>query len=206
MLRRGTGYIDRAVYLSSYSNPHLQFWAKADSFESGESAECLIYDDIAWDVVQTWVDGDDDNIYRFYDINLSGYNMSSQFYIAFDAEMGQNNDYFYVDDLQIREPATYYTSGTLASQVLDTGASGATWNMLFWDETLQSNTDITFEVRASDTSFGAGDASPSWNAVGGTSPVMSGLPAGRYKQWRATLTTSDTDNTPTLHEVRVYYY
>ena len=100
----------------------------------------------------------------------------------------------------------YVSSGTLASQVLDTSAAGTTWNMLFWDETLMSNTDITLEVRASDTIFGAGDGTPSWNGVGGTSPVITGLPAGRYKQWRVTLTTSDTANTPTLHEVRLYYY
>jgi hypothetical protein len=204
-LSRSTGYVDRAVDLSGHFNVHLQFWAKADSFESGDYAECNIYDGIAWDNVKTWVEGDADNIYRFYDIDLSGYNMYNQFYIAFDAQMG-NGDYLYIDDLQFREPGVYYTSGTIASQVLDTGISGAVWNMLFWDETLQSNTDITFVVRASDTPFGAGDAMPFWGVVGGTSPVMVGLPSGRYKQWRATLTTSDTANTPTLHEVRVYYY
>jgi hypothetical protein len=104
------------------------------------------------------------------------------------------------------EIGIYVSLGTLASQVLDTGASATTWNMLFWDETLMSNTDITFEVRASDTLFGASDATPSWTSVGGTSPVISGLPLGRYLQWRVTLTTSDTSNTPTLHEVRVYHY
>ena len=104
------------------------------------------------------------------------------------------------------ETSEYYTSGTLASQVLDTGVAGTTWNMLFWDETLMSNTDITFEVRASDTLFNAGDATPSWTNIDGTSPVITGLPAGRYKQWRAVLTTSDTSNTPTMHEVRLYYY
>jgi hypothetical protein len=104
------------------------------------------------------------------------------------------------------EAGYYMSAGTIASQVLDTGISGAVWNMLFWDETLPSNTDITFVVRASDTPFGAGDAMPFWGVVGGSSPVMVGLPSGRYKQWRATLTTSDTNNTPILHEVRVYYY
>ena len=101
---------------------------------------------------------------------------------------------------------TYISSGTIASQVLDTGVTGARWDALFWDETLQSNTDITFEARASDTSFAKGDASPSWTSVGGTSPVTLGLPSGRYMQWRATLTTSDTSKTPILHEVRVYHY
>jgi hypothetical protein len=113
-------------------------------------------------------------------------------------------------------PSTFYSlagkegpnvsSGTIASNVLDTTMAGAVWDGLFWDETLASNTDITFEVRASDTSFNADDEALLWNDVGGTSPVVSGLPVGRYIQWRATLTTTDTANTPNLHEVRVYYY
>jgi hypothetical protein len=102
--------------------------------------------------------------------------------------------------------SSYSSPGTIASQVLDTEASGAVWNCLFWDETLQSSTDITFEVRTSDTSFAKDADTPTWNDVGGSSPVNSGLPSGRYMQWRATLMASDTSKTPTLHEVRVYYY
>ena len=101
---------------------------------------------------------------------------------------------------------TFADAGTIASQVLDTGIAGAKWDALFWDETLPANTDITFEVRASDTAFTKDAATPSWTFVGGTSPVTSGLPSGRYLQWRATLTTSDTSKTPTLHEVTVDYY
>jgi hypothetical protein len=102
------------------------------------------------------------------------------------------------------EPAA--TLGTIASQVLDTGISGAIWSTLLWDETVPANTDITFDVRASNTSFLKDAGTPSWNSVGGTSPVTSGLPSGRYMQWQATLTTSDNSSTPTLSEVRVYYY
>ena len=101
---------------------------------------------------------------------------------------------------------SYATSGTIASQILNTGVSGDRWDALFWDKVLQTNTNVTFEVRASDTLFAAGDATPAWTSVGGTSPVISGFPSGRYKQWRATLTTSDTSKTPTLNEVRVDYY
>ena len=114
------------------------------------------------------------------------------------------------DNVRVRKcpQRDYPSSGTIASQVLDTGVAGASWDALFWDETLQSNTVITFEVRASDASF-AKDTPPEtlpWTSVGGASPVTSGLPSGRYMQWRATLTTSDTSKTPTLHEVRVYHY
>jgi len=109
--------------------------------------------------------------------------------------------------LQGEEEMVFYaSSGTLASQVLDTGTDGARWDGLFWSETLPAGTDVTFELRASDTAFAAGDASPSWSAVGGTSPVTDGLPSGRYMQWRVTLTTSDQAETPILSEAKVYYY
>jgi len=131
---------------------------------------------------------------------------------------GGNTRWVDADDIIVRkyaspEPTTsvgseqgmYVSSGAIASQVLDTGVDGARWDGLFWDEILESGTDITFEVRASDTLSG-GFPDTSWVPVGGTSPVTSGLPSGRYLQWRATLTTSDTSNTPTLQEVRVYHY
>jgi hypothetical protein len=104
------------------------------------------------------------------------------------------------------EEGMYVASNTIASQVLDAGIAGARWDALFWDETLQSNTNVTFEVRADDTLFVKDDVTPLWIAVGGISPVTSGLPSGRYKQWRAILTTSDASKTPLLHEVRVYHY
>ncbi len=98
----------------------------------------------------------------------------------------------------------YNYQGRLASPVQDSHVSGANWNALSWNKTLQNGTNITFEVRASDTLFTKEAATPSWVPAGDTSPVISGLPSGRYKQWRATLTTTDTSKTPTLHEVRVY--
>ena len=111
-------------------------------------------------------------------------------------------------------PSTFYTigarespstSGTIASQVLDTGITGALWDSPFWSSTTVAGTGITFKVRASDTSFAKNAPSSSWTSVGGTTPVTSGLPAGRYKQWRATLTTTDATITPVLHEVRTWY-
>jgi len=134
---------------------------------------------------------------------------SDSSYNSFDRFVVHGGWEFYTDDIRVRKYAPqsgYVSSGTIASQVLDTGVAGAGWDALFWDETLPSNTDITFEVRASDTAFTKNAATPSWTFVGGTSPVTSGLPSGRYLQWRATLTTSDTSKTPTLHEVTIDYY
>jgi hypothetical protein len=96
-------------------------------------------------------------------------------------------------------------SGTIASAVFDTGKSGTVWNDLKWIETIPSGTDINFAVRASNTPFTKGSATPAWTPVGGTSPISIGSISGRYLQWRATLTTTDTSKTPTLREVTVTY-
>lgn len=100
----------------------------------------------------------------------------------------------------------YVSSGTIASQVLTT-ITGSRWDALFWDESLATGTDITFAVRASDAVFLKDAVTPSWTSVGGTSPVLTGLTSGQYKQWRATLTSNGSQtNTPTLQEIRVFYY
>jgi hypothetical protein len=100
----------------------------------------------------------------------------------------------------------YYSSGTIASRVYDTGADGTNWLELSWSEAIEANTDITFEVRASDTLFAKDAAEPAWTDLGAAnSPITSGLPSGRYMQWRATLTTSDSAKTPILQEVTVSY-
>jgi hypothetical protein len=174
-------------------------------------------------VAYYYVDG---NLVDTLDNGLRPDHAFSDCSVVFNVQVGSNAmpdvDYIYIDWVAIRkfvypEPANggwggeegqYLSLGTIASQVWDTGVAGDRWDGLFWDEILEPGTDITFEVRASDSPF-AKDTPPGtlpWFPVGGTSPVTSGLPSGQYMQWQATLTTSDTSKTPTLQEVRVYHY
>ena len=95
----------------------------------------------------------------------------------------------------------YYASGTIASNVWDTGAADQTWTYLNWQETIPSGAGITFAARASNTAFTKNDNSIPWIPVGSTSPVTTGLPPGRYMQWQATLTTSNNFYTPVLNSV-----
>jgi hypothetical protein len=103
---------------------------------------------------------------------------------------------------------SYELTGWQESDVFDSGAAGTQWDTMEWDEYLPAGTDITFQIRASDTLFYVGDyesPQPAWVTVGGTSPsTLTGI-AGQYVQWRATLTSTNTFVTPELEEVRVYY-
>lgn len=98
---------------------------------------------------------------------------------------------------------TYSSSGTLESQSFD-GAAMTRWQSLEWDETLPSgNTDITLAVATSNDN----STWSAWQLSSGTSPIdLTTLPETRYIKWKATLTTTDTNETPVLHEVRVKYY
>ena len=137
-LRGDTGYVRRAVDLSSMPDAALQFWAKADSFESGEEARCLISENgTTWTIVHTWIDGEDDNIYRFYEIDLSSYTLSSTFYIAFQALMSNSTDRFYVDDLKVRG-APVYGIRSIADSIIIRAVveiAAGTVSILWWQVT-----------------------------------------------------------------------
>jgi hypothetical protein len=99
-LRSNTGVAARTVNTAGVVNPRLQFYWKADSFESGEYATTEVYDG-TWHTVLTVSDGQDDTTYHAADIDLSGYTMSSTFQVRFKSYMSGTGDYFYVDDLAI---------------------------------------------------------------------------------------------------------
>ena len=99
-LRSGNGYVKRAVDLSGQSGLRLRFWAKIESFEPGDQAELLVSPDgAAWSTAKSWTSVDSDNTYRFVDVDLSPYAVSTQFWIAFDAKMSANDDHLFIDDL-----------------------------------------------------------------------------------------------------------
>jgi hypothetical protein len=202
---------------------HLRFTGKASWSTFGSSFNYVSAN--TWHSVKEIVSG---STYTGYVDGGSGYSgndstkLTEDYLVSHVHGVSLNtSSYVLVDNIRVRkyaplepttslgpEEALYTSPGTIASQVLDTGVAGAIWDGLFWDETLESNTVITFEVRASDAPFTADtpQAALPWISVAGTSPVTSGLPSGRYMQWRANLTASDMSQTPTLHEVRVYYH
>ena len=98
------GYAARPVDLSGEGQVTLQFWAKARNWEASDSLTLSVSDDgVSFVVIHTWVNGDDDNIYKFYQFDLGSYapTFTSNYWIEFDALMDAGNDDFYVDDLKL---------------------------------------------------------------------------------------------------------
>lgn len=101
-LRRSTGYMERRVDLTGASSVRLTFWAKVSSFESGDRAEVWVSPNgVNYTLVRTLTSADGNNVYRFFDIDLSGFAMTNNFRIAFDADMNATSDYLYVDDIDV---------------------------------------------------------------------------------------------------------
>ena len=95
----------------------------------------------------------------------------------------------------------YATSGTFLSRTFDAGAR-AGWRDLSWTADLPAGTSVAMSVRAGDTSSPDG----TWSAF---QPVASpGDPIGansRYLQYRAVLSTTDVDQTPSLQDVTLRF-
>ena len=101
-LRARNGYADRSLDLSSVSDAKISLYAKVNSFEGSDSAVFLVSSDGAnWHTLKTFTELDSDNTYHYYEFDLTPYGLTSNFWIAFDAEMSSTNDYLYVDDIKI---------------------------------------------------------------------------------------------------------
>lgn len=127
-LRGDNGVVSRTVDLSGQISAHLSFWAKMSFTGPSDTITCRIsHDGTNWTTVYTWTQTSGDGFYRYYDIVLNPYGLTSDFYISFLADMTSTDDTFYVDDLQVVWPAT--VMGTLASDSFESNdwAGGTGW-------------------------------------------------------------------------------
>jgi hypothetical protein len=105
-LRGNSGYLSRRVDLSGRTNVKLRVWLKARSFEYADQAWVRVSPDgVNYTTVLTLGDGDDDDRYHQYEIDLGSFAMTSGFEIVFDAQMSGWwwgwSDYLFVDDVEL---------------------------------------------------------------------------------------------------------
>src|SRR3989344_3485206 len=101
-LRARNGYVDRSADLSSFSDAKISFYSKVNSFEGSDLGVFSVSSDgINWNNLKTFTFSDSDNSYHYYEFDLATYGLTSNFWIAFDAEMSGTNDYLFIDDIKI---------------------------------------------------------------------------------------------------------
>jgi hypothetical protein len=129
------GYAARAADISTASVARLRFWAKADALEAGDFAYCLVSSDGSdWTTVYTWTNTDADDVYRYYDIDLSKYELTSEFWIGFNTGMNDADDYFYVDDVSLDAIGAYCITVNADDRILKVAVDllGGVKKVLCW--------------------------------------------------------------------------
>jgi len=111
-LIKGQGFVKRPVnnlYETDPDQTYVGFWAKARSFEPGEEAYFYFWDG-SYHLLQTWTTDNADNIYHYYQFNLSEYKLGNNM-VGIEAHMGGGDDYLYIDDIVIHScEKNYYYS------------------------------------------------------------------------------------------------
>jgi chitinase len=92
--------LSRTIDLTGQSSVSIRYWFKGYGMDFGDSAVVEFYDG-SWNVIQTMIDGEDDDIWHYADIDLSSYNMNSGNKVQVRAIMNSNKDDYYIDDLEI---------------------------------------------------------------------------------------------------------
>jgi hypothetical protein len=106
----------------------------------------------------------------------------------------------YIDNISLIGGSPYYSNGIYTSRVID-GGYPVQWESILWEEDKPAGTNIWLRTRTGNTS--TPDASWSgWSSpytIAGGSAITS--PEGQYIQYRAYLSTTNTDFTPSISEV-----
>jgi hypothetical protein len=97
-LRRGTGLLRRTANLpAGLETLKLGFWSKGYSFEGSEHANVLVNGTIVF----TLTSAQADNTYRYSEIDLSSFLSAGQIEVTLDANMGNIEDEWHVDDIRL---------------------------------------------------------------------------------------------------------
>jgi len=168
MLKAGSAV--RTVDLSarSGSRPVLTFNWKANSLDSSnETAKVEVYDG-KWYTVLLVVNGQDTNVYQSASIDLSGYNMISNFQVRASIQGSATDDYFYLDNIQIKSSQSTNVAPVTNSQNLTTA-----------EDTAKAIT-LTASDANGDALTYAIATPPARGTLTGTAPNLTYTPAANY--------------------------
>ena len=108
--------------------------------------------------------------------------------------------------------ANFYPSGDFISPLIDAGTN-VVFDVLNFSASTTASTTVKFQLRSSDSTttislkdfVGPDGSTSTYYTISGTQ-IWSGHSGDRYIQYKAYLETTDTSQTPYLHEVSISYY
>lgn len=106
------------------------------------------------------------------------------------------------DGAAVRLGRSFASEGTLISQVHD-ATTISKWGNVFWETELPPNTRVSLATRSGNSQTPDDTWSP-WSPEH-TEEFVTDSPDARYIQWRATLSTTDKNQTPVLRKTTVAY-
>jgi len=117
-------------------------------------------------------------------------------------------DVAYGGALAFKEGGVYYSSGNLVSSTYDTGDASVFGN-LSWTATTPTGTSIKFQVATNNDSatwvFKGPDSTAGTYYTSSGGPIWYGHYTDRYIKYKAFFDTTDTSQTPVLHDVSINY-
>lgn len=122
---------------------------------------------------------------------------------------------YYFDDIVVRNLGDYFSPGTMESIVLDTGTT-SNFGEISWSADVPEYTTLQLQIRTAATAILIDDAPwcgpdscepvDDYYQTDSTGEVINPVHDGdRFIQYRAILTTTDTDLSPVLREVNISY-
>jgi len=99
---------------------------------------------------------------------------------------------------------SHSSSGTYFSDIKDTGTPSS-WGRLTWKSETAAGTTVALSTRSGNTKF-PDETWSAWSSAG-VDPAgqQIGSPKGRFVQWKADLSTNNSETTPILRSVRLAY-
>ncbi len=94
--------LSRSLDLTGRQGVHLRFWARLSSLEDTDTAMVMVSSDgFNRQTVKRFTAAEADGVYRFYDIDLSGFAMTSGFTVYFYGMLDSASDQWLLDDVEL---------------------------------------------------------------------------------------------------------
>ena len=97
-------FVYRPADLTGQGNVHLRFWSRLRLEGSDRAFVVASFTRDDWQLIKEFTPVEGDGVYRMYDIDLSGFEMTDGFVVGFYSLLGPESDPWHIDDVELGTP------------------------------------------------------------------------------------------------------